>query len=108
MTGFVDKSLFTTLPIHPEDRRQGIPIREVLWGKVMFGRLDYAERLGLVQAPTLIVAGRHDPEAPPPCSRHLQAGIAGAQLVTFKRSGHFPFIEEPKLFTKTVAAFLNG
>jgi proline iminopeptidase len=73
----------------------------------MYTRLSYADRLQEVQAPSLILAGRHDPEAPLPCSEELWQGIPQASLIVFEKSGHFPFIEEASLFGHTVAAFLN-
>ena len=66
-----------------------------------------ADRLKEVRAPTLILAGRHDPEAPLPCSEELLQGIPGSNLVIFEKSGHFPFVEEAPLFAQTVGAFLG-
>jgi proline iminopeptidase len=103
-----DPSFFTPLEIGADDYEQGVPIREVLWGRNMVRRLSYADRLGSVRAPTLVLVGRHDPEAPPPCSEELATGIPGAELVVFERSGHFPFIEETPRFVDTVGAFLQG
>jgi proline iminopeptidase len=105
---YYDQTRFTPLEIDADDREQGIPIRELLWGRNMLRRLSYADRLGSVQAPTLVLVGRHDPEAPPPCSEELADGIADARLVTFERSGHFPFVEEPSPFAETVEAFFDG
>jgi proline iminopeptidase len=101
-----DKSLFTPVTVEPDDREKGIPIRTI-WSKNMYARLSYADRLGEVRASTLILAGRHDPEAPIPCSRELLDGIPEARLVVFEQSGHFPFVEEEALFTRSVEAFLN-
>jgi proline iminopeptidase len=74
----------------------------------MYTGLTYADRLGEVRASTLVLAGRHDPEAPLPCSEELLQGIPDADLVLFEQSGHFPFIEEASLFAQTVDAFLKG
>jgi proline iminopeptidase len=101
-----DRSLFTAAEIDDDDRDQGVPIR-TLWSKNMYSRLSYADRLGEVRAPTLILAGLHDPEAPLACSEELLAGIPDAELVIFEESGHHPFTEEPDLFVHTVGAFLN-
>jgi proline iminopeptidase len=101
-----DKSLFTPVAVESNDREQGVPIRTI-WSKNMYTRLSYADRLGEVRASTLILAGRHDPEAPLPCSQELRDGIPEARLVVFERSGHFPFVEEEALFTRSVEAFLN-
>lgn len=56
----------------------------------------------------LVVCGQHDPQYPPACSEELAAGIRHAALVSFERSGHFPFIEEPEAFWATVDAFLTA
>jgi proline iminopeptidase len=102
-----DEASFTGVEIDADDHEEGVPIRTI-WSKNMYTRLSYADRLAEVRAPTLVLAGRHDPEAPLPCSEELLQGIPDASLVIFERSGHFPFIEEPSLFAQTVDAFLNG
>jgi proline iminopeptidase len=101
-----DTSFFTPVMIDEDDFRQGVPIRTI-WTKNMYVRLSYAERLGQVSVPTLIIAGRHDPEAPLPCSEELFQGIPDARLVVFEHSGHSPFIEEASLFTDTVSGFFD-
>lgn len=101
-----DKTLFTPAPIDADDHEKGVPIRTV-WSRNMYTRLSYAARLAEVQAPTLILAGRFDPEAPLRCSEELLAGIPGASLVVFEESGHFPHIEQAALFRETLDAFLH-
>jgi len=101
-----DKTFFAPEEIDADDHEKGIPIRTI-WTRNMYTRLSYADRLGEVWAPTLILAGRYDPEAPLECSEELLQGISDASLVIFEKSGHFPFIEEASLFAQTVDAFLN-
>jgi proline iminopeptidase len=101
-----DRSLFKPAEIDADDFDKGVPIRTI-WSKNMYSRLSYANRLAEVQAPSLILAGQHDPEAPLECSEELLHGIADGRLVIFEDSGHSPFIEEASLFAQTVAAFLN-
>jgi proline iminopeptidase len=101
-----EKSFFTPVEIDAEDREKGVPIRTI-WSKNMYSRLSYADRLGEVRASTLILAGKHDPEAPLQCSEELLQGIPDASLVVFEQSGHFPFIEEATFFAQTVDAFLK-
>lgn len=103
---YYDQTLFTPVEIDADDTKKGVPIRTI-WSKNMYGRLSYADRLADVRAPTLILAGRHDPEAPLPCSEELRQGIRDSSLVVFEQSGHSPFVEEPSLFVQTVDAFLN-
>lgn len=101
-----DRTFFRPVEIDPDDAKQGVPIR-TLWTRNMYTRLSYADRLGEVRVPTLILAGRHDPEAPLACSQELAQGIPDGRLVIFEKSGHFPFIEEASLFSDTVEAFLH-
>jgi proline iminopeptidase len=101
-----DKSLFTPVEIEPDDYDTGVPVRTI-WSRNMYARLSYAERLNEVQAPTLILAGRHDPEAPLQCSEELLHGIQAARLVVFEQSGHSPFVEEEALFTGKLDTFLG-
>ena len=103
---YYDKSLFTPLEIDPGDRKKGVPIRTI-WSKNMYTRLSYADRLDDVRASTLILAGKHDPEAPLQCSEELVEEIPNANLVVFEQSGHSPFIEESSLFSQTVERFLE-
>ncbi len=104
---FHDKSRFTPVDIYPDDRAQGTPIREVVWGGNLFHQLDYADQLGTVQANTLILVGRYDAEAPLPCSQELRDGIPAANMVIFEASGHYPFLEEPGQFNETIKNFLD-
>jgi pimeloyl-ACP methyl ester carboxylesterase len=103
---FHDQTLFTPAEISSEDYEKGVPVR-MIWSKNMYRGLSYADRLGEVQAPTLILAGQHDPEASVACSEELLRGIAGGKLLIFAESGHSPFIEEPTRFSAVVNAFLN-
>jgi len=104
---YYDETFFRPVEVDADDREKGVPIRTV-WSKNMYTRLSYADRLSEVRASTLVVAGRHDPEAPLPCSEELLHGIPDASLVIFEESGHFPFVEEAALFAKTMDAFLNA
>jgi proline iminopeptidase len=102
-----DPSFFTPVAIDADDQDKGVPVR-MIWSKNMYRRLSYADRLDGVRAPTLILAGRHDPQASLACSEELLEGIPDSKLVIFEESGHAPFIEEVALFTETVGRFLDG
>ena len=64
------------------------------------------ERLGLVKAATLVIVGKQDWVCPVLMAQHVASGIAGAKLVVIDGSGHFPWIEQPKVFFQSVEAFL--
>jgi len=104
---FHDKTLFSPIKISHDDYDKGVPVR-MIWSKNMYRGLSYADRLGEVHAPTLILAGRHDPEASMACSQELLQGITDGSLIIFAESGHAPFIEEAPHFAAVVDAFFNG
>ena len=101
---WVDRSRFQPKPASLSEwfRPAG---RRTWWNQVARG-IDFRLRLDEVHVPTLVMAGRFDPQMPPACSGELAAGITGAQLVVFERSGHYPFMEEPELFWCVVHDFL--
>ena len=101
-----DETFFEPVEIQADDYEKGVPIRTI-WSKNMYTRLSYADKLGDMGAPALILAGRHDPEAPLLCSEELASGMPNARLIVFAESGHSPFVEEATLFAQTVEAFLN-
>ena len=67
---------------------------------------DVRPRLAKINAPTLVIAGRHDGMAADQ-ERDLHAGIPGSELVVFEESSHYPFAEEPERFAAVVEAFLS-
>jgi pimeloyl-ACP methyl ester carboxylesterase len=69
-------------------------------------KLDYSRRLGQIAVPCLVLCGRHDSQYPLACSEGLAAGIPGARLVVFERSGHYPYIEERAAFEAALGSFL--
>lgn len=101
---FVDQRHVALHAVAPGDWRRPAPARAKWLRQVR--RVDYADRLTEVAAPTLLLVGRHDPQTPLPCSTELAAGIGGAELVVFEHSGHAPFIEESERFAAVVGAFL--
>lgn len=61
-----------------------------------------ADRLNQIAVPTLILVGRHDVFTSFPQSYRIARRVAGASVVVFEKSGHFPWIEEPDLFFATL------
>jgi proline iminopeptidase len=71
-------------------------------------RFDLEEAIRQVSVPTLVLVGRHDPQAPLPNSERIAAAIPGARLVIFEQSGHFPYIEEPETFRAALQQFITA
>jgi proline-specific peptidase len=68
---------------------------------------DITDRLGEIDVPTQITAGRHD-EFSPRQAEALHRVIAGSELVTFEESSHMQFVEEPERYLAVVSGFLDG
>ena len=68
---------------------------------------DVRGGLGDLDMRTLIMAGKHDKATPPTLARDLHKRIKGSKLIVFDKSGHFPFLDEPKEFIRAVLSFLK-
>ena len=64
------------------------------------------ERLGEIDAPTLVLAGRDDFQFPPEHQEELAAGIPGARLHIVERAGHNAPAERPAEVVTAVRRFL--
>jgi pimeloyl-ACP methyl ester carboxylesterase len=60
-----------------------------------------------LQTPTLLLYGLYDPYFIRAVGRSLHFAIRNSKLEIFERSGHYPWIEEPKHFGEVIRAFLN-
>ncbi len=65
------------------------------------------DRLGEIQAPTLIIAGREDFVFPPEHQEELAAGIPNARLVIIDRAGHNPHDEQTAEVIDVVKGFIS-
>ena len=61
---------------------------------------DGADRLSLVEAPTLVTVGELDMCLPPYFSRELAAGIPDAELVVFPGGSHLFGMQDPVTFNQ--------
>lgn len=63
------------------------------------------ESLPNVKVPTLVVIGENDAPLMAGC-QYMARKIPGAKLVTVPKSGHYPNIDEPKIFNDALCDFL--
>jgi proline iminopeptidase len=70
-------------------------------------RYDVQHRLHEISLPALIVGGSHDVHVAPEWSRVMAEKIPNARLIMMEGSGHFPWLDEPKLFFDTLRTFLR-
>lgn len=68
---------------------------------------DVLGRLHAITNPTLVIAGELDTETPPSYSRALADGIPGARLEVLAGVGHLAPSEDPDMFNRLVADFID-
>jgi pimeloyl-ACP methyl ester carboxylesterase len=71
---------------------------------------DALDRLGAIEAPTLVIVGEQDLLTPPWVAREVASGIPGARLeiLTGDGSSHVVPLERPDDFNQRVMSFLAG
>jgi len=65
------------------------------------------DRLSAVTAPTLVLAGRHDPVTSWPQAHRIADRMPHADVVVFEHSSHFPWLDEPEAFASTLTTWLR-
>ena len=71
-----------------------------------YGGIELEDRLGEIQHPVLVLAGRHDRTCSVEAAEAMTKGIPNAELVIFEKSAHMMFVEEPALYVAVVRDFL--
>jgi pimeloyl-ACP methyl ester carboxylesterase len=69
---------------------------------------DLTPILPAIRAPTLILWGDHDQEVPRSAMETMATKIPQSRLVVFSGAGHFPFLDAPEEFGRTVRGFLQA
>lgn len=69
---------------------------------------DYAEQLGQIKAPTLILWGDQDARYPRSDQEVLAADIPEARLVVYPGAGHLLHLEQPKRFASDLVTFASS
>ena len=71
-------------------------------------RINASDRLYLAsKMPTLIVWGRRDKIIPASHAEPAHEGMPGSRLEMFEEAGHFPHLDDPVRFARTLKAFLD-
>ncbi len=68
---------------------------------------DRRQALPLISAPTLLIAGENDPNAPPEVMRKMGEPILGSRLSVMPGIGHLMNLEDPEGFDRLVLGFLS-
>jgi non-heme chloroperoxidase len=69
---------------------------------------DDRDFLPSIVVPTLVLFGRDGKLTPPEAGEYIAAQIPGATLQIFENSSHCPFVEEPELFARALAEFVDS
>jgi 3-oxoadipate enol-lactonase len=69
--------------------------------------MDQRDTIGAITAPTLIIAGRHDPATTVEAAEFIRDRITGAKLAVLD-AAHISNIEQPETYTKTVLDHLRS
>ena len=70
--------------------------------------LNYTDRLGEIQLPTLIIVGENDMGTPVAASEVMHQRIAGSKLVVIGPAAHLSNIEQADKFNQSITVFLDG
>src|SRR5262249_30696744 len=73
----------------------------------MMSAVDLTPDYARIQAPTLVIGGKHDVQRPPEMAERVAKTIKGAKYV-LADTGHFMNLETPQLFLDTVVPFFKG
>ena len=83
------------------------PVQTLMRQIVAVQGFDALDRLGQIEAPTLVVHGDADLLVPLANGRALNKAIPGSQLQIIAGAGHMFFWEKPRESAETVAGFLS-
>jgi 3-oxoadipate enol-lactonase len=68
--------------------------------------LNYTDKLGGIDKPTLVIVGADDPATPVAAAEAIAAGIPGAKLAVIPNAAHISNIEQADAFNKALTEFL--
>lgn len=88
------------MEFHPEGQRALI--------RAGFAEHDVRSVLTKIRVPTLLVYGARDARSPLTVANEMHAAIAGSKLVVIPGAGHECGLEEPDIFNREVARFLQS
>jgi pimeloyl-ACP methyl ester carboxylesterase len=81
----------------------------VVWGDfAACDRFDVMERLGEIEAPTLVIAGSADQLTPVKYARFLAERVSEARCVIVEGAGHMVMLERPREVMQAVQELLMG
>jgi proline iminopeptidase len=92
--------------VRGEWRIRARPEALIFAGRHLLKGWTVMDRLGEIEVPTMVMAGRDDFLFPPEHQAELAAGIPGARLRIIERAGHNPHSERPDEVMEAVRDFI--
>jgi pimeloyl-ACP methyl ester carboxylesterase len=74
----------------------------------IMGRSDSRPGLGAIRCPTLVLVGEQDALTPPDRAAEITNAIPNARQVVVPECGHLSTLEQPRVVTDTLSAFLQN
>jgi 3-oxoadipate enol-lactonase/4-carboxymuconolactone decarboxylase len=71
------------------------------------GRMDLRPVINRISAPTLVIAGVHDPATPVAMAEEIRSGIAGAEMIVLPRAAHLLAVERAESVGTYLISFLE-
>ncbi len=69
-------------------------------------RMDLQPLLGVISAPTLVIAAERDPSTPPDHARAIATGVSGSRLQLLPDAAHLAVVEQPEAVSTLIAEHL--
>jgi proline iminopeptidase len=76
-------------------------------GMIVLGGWSSVDRLDQIQAPCLVIVGRHDIPTSWQQSERIARRVSGSEVVILEDCGHFPWLEEPERFFDVLERWLD-
>jgi len=74
----------------------------------LLARDSVVDRLGEIEAPSLVIVGEEDETLPPAYAREIDAGLRESRLVVLPGAGHLIALEQPERVAGEMLGFLQG
>lgn len=77
--------------------------------KELYNRIDYyQQKYATIKVPVLILNGKYDTNNTPASAEKLHSVLLNSKLVLIDKTGHFPWIEQPKKSFNEIFYWLNA
>lgn len=83
-----------------------IKIQKTTISNTLSKPFDLREDLKKLQIPTLVIHGDDDP-IPVSTAQNIHKSILGSKFIVLPECGHYPYVEQPKLFFDSLNKFLD-